>query len=145
MAIVAQAGTTNRIDVKTYKVKSYSGNDRYQVLKVKGEWRCECPDFVNRGIVCKRIYAVNYSITLQDRALSQNFSPQIELPEPRSVSCKKCGSSEIVKRVNRKNKAGRVQRFYCKTCGYRFVVNEDFVKMKHDGNIVCLALDLYFK
>jgi len=38
-----------------------------------------------------------------------------------------------------------VQRFYCKACGYRFVVNEGFVKMKNDGKIVCLALDLYFK
>ena len=38
-----------------------------------------------------------------------------------------------------------MQRFYCKACGYRFVVNEGFVKMKNDGKIVCLALDLYFK
>jgi transposase-like protein len=45
----------------------------------------------------------------------------------------------------RANKAGKVQRFTCKVCGYRFVVNEGFLKMKNDGKIVCLALDLYFK
>lgn len=111
----------------------------------RGEWRCECPDFTNRGVVCKHCFAVNYSITLRDKALSQNFSPQLVIPEPQSLSCKKCGSSEIVKRGIRKNGAGQVQRFYCQACGYRFVINEGFLKMKNDGKIVCLALDLFFK
>jgi len=45
----------------------------------------------------------------------------------------------------RANKVGKAQRFICKVCGYRFVVDEGFLKMKNDGKIVCLALDLYFK
>lgn len=144
-SILAQAGTIERIDAKTYKVKSQSGNGWYQVSKVNGEWKCECPDFVNRGVVCKHCFAVHYSITLRDRALSQNFSQPLRLPDPQSLSCKKCGSLEIVRDGVRKNKAGQVQRFTCKECGYRFVVNEGFLKMKNDGKIVCLALDLYFK
>lgn len=145
LAIVAQAGTIERIDPKTYKVKSQSGNGWYQVAKHGGEWRCECPDFVNRGVVCKHVFAVTYSITQRDNALSQNISPRLELPEPSSLSCEKCGSSEIVKRGLRKNQAGQVQRFSCKACGHRFVINEGFLKMKNDGKIVSLALDLYFK
>ena len=145
LAIVAQAGTIDRVNSKTYRVKSQSGNGWYQVFKQGGEWKCECPDFTSRGVVCKHVFAVNYSITLRDKALSQNFSPQLVIPEPLSLSCKKCGSFEIVKRGIRKNQAGQVQRFHCKVCGYRFVVNEGFLKMKNDGKLVCLALDLYFK
>ncbi len=144
LAIVAQAGTIERINPITYKVKSQSGNGWYQVVRQGGEWRCECPDFVNRSVVCKHVYAVNCSITLRDRALSQNISQPLVIPEPQSLICK-CGSSEIVKRGLRKNQAGQVQRFYCKACGHKFVVNEGFLKMKNDGKIVCLALDLYFK
>lgn len=145
LAIVAQAGTISRIDSKTYRVKSQSGNGWYQVTKEGREWVCECPDFVNRGVVCKHVFATNYSITLRDSALSQNISQPLQLPEPNSLTCKKCGSPEIVKDGLRKNQVGNVQRFTCKVCGHRFVVNEGFLKMKNDGKIVCLALDLYFK
>ena len=145
LAIVAQAGTIDRLDSKTYRVKSQSGNGWYQVGKDGGEWKCECPDFRNRSVVCKHVFAVNHSITLRDNALSQNFFAPIQLPEPKSLTCKKCGSFEVVKDGVRANKVGKVQRFTCKVCGYRFVVNEGFLKMKNDGKIVCLALDLYFK
>lgn len=145
LAIVAQADTIERINWKTYRVKSQSGNGWYQVVKEHDEWRCDCPDFVNRSVVCKHVFAVNYSITLRDNALSQNFSQPLQLPEPNSLSCKKCGSQEIVKDGVRGNRVGKVQRFSCKVCGYRFVINEGFLKMKNDGKIVCLALDLYFK
>lgn len=145
LAIVAQAGTIDRIDAKTYRVKSQSGNGWYLVKREGGEWRCECPDFVNRGVVCKHCFAVNYSITLRDKAVSQNFSEPLQIAESQSLKCARCGSTETVKDGVRTNKAGRVQRFTCKVCGYRFVVNEGFLKMKNDGKIVCLALDLYFK
>ena len=145
LAIVAQAGTIDRLDAKTYKVKSQSGMGWYQVSKEHSEWKCECLDFRNRGVICKHVFAVNYSITLRDNALSQNISRPLVIPEAQSLSCKKCGSSEIVKRGLRKNQAGQVQRFYCKVCGHRFVINEGFIKMKNDGKLVCLALDLYFK
>jgi len=145
LAIVAQAGTINRIDSNTYSVKSQSGNGWYQVTKENGEWRCECPDFVNRGVICKHCYAVNCSITLRDSALSQNFSRPLEVPEPNALSCERCGSTEVFKRGIRRNKAGQVQRFCCRVCGNRFVINEGFLKMRNDGKIVCLALDLYFK
>ena len=145
LAIVAQAGMIERINSTTYKVKSQSGNGWYLVEKQGGEWRCECPDFVNRGVVCKHVFAVNYSITLRDRAVSQNFAPRVELTETGPLTCDKCGSTETVRNGGRANKGGRVQRFVCKACGHRFVVNEGFLKMKNDGKIVCLALDLYFK
>lgn len=145
LAIVAQMDTINRIDNKTYSVKSQSGNGWYRVTKENGGWKCECLDHANRSVVCKHIFAINYSTILRDSALSQNISQPIETPDPRSLACKKCGSPEILKRGIRKNQYGHVQRFYCKVCGHRFVINEGFLKMKNDGKIVCLALDLYFK
>ncbi len=145
LAIIAQAGTIERIDSNTYRVKSQSGNGWYLVVKENGEWRCECPDFVNRGVICKHCYAVSCSITLRDSVLSQNISPRLVILESKSLGCEKCGSPEIVKKGLRKNLTGRVQRFSCKVCGHRFVINEGFLKMRNDGKIVCLALDLYFK
>ena len=145
LAIVAQAGTIERLDSNTYRVKSQSGNGWYRVERQGGEWRCECLDFVSRGVVCKHVFAVNYSITLRDKAVSQNFAPRVEIAETGALTCGKCGSTETVKNAWRANKGGKVQRFVCKACGYRFVVNEGFLKMKNDGKIVCLALDLYFK
>ena len=145
LAIVAQAETINRIDSETYSVKSQSGNGWYQAVKENGEWKCECPDSRNRGVICKHVFAANYSITLRDSAFSQNFSRPLVVPEPNSLGCEKCGSTEVVKRGIRQNKVGQVQRFHCKVCGHRFVVDEGFLKMKNDGKIVCLALDLYFK
>ena len=145
LAIVAQADTIERIDARNYRVKSQSGNGWYHVRKEGGEWKCECPDFGNRGVVCKHIFAVNYSTTLRDRALSQNFFEPLQLPEIKSMACPRCGSPEVISRGKRKNKMGDVQRFGCKVCGHRWVINEGFIKMKHEGRIVSLALDLYFK
>jgi transposase-like protein/predicted RNA-binding Zn-ribbon protein involved in translation (DUF1610 family) len=62
------------------------------------------------------------------------------------VTCKKCGSSQVIKQGIRKNKSGNSQRFLCKECGFKFVVKESgFHKMRNQAKIVTLALDLYFK
>jgi len=46
---------------------------------------------------------------------------------------------------NRKTGFGIVQRYECKACDYRFVIDKGFSRMKHDPNIITLTLDLYFK
>jgi len=89
-------------------------------------------------------------VLTQTLKIRQNIedSHQIEVDEEWStpeISCPKCGSFEIVKRGTRKTKAGLVQRFGCKDCGKRFVVNPGFERMKATPQIVTVNLDLFFK
>ncbi len=144
LAIVSMGSQIKRIDANTYRVKSQNGNGWYLVKKNGLEWTCECPDFVYRHIVCKHLYAVEFSQTLRRKITSENLGIE-EVCKPETI-CKKCGSSKIIKQGLRKNKSGNVQRFLCKECGCKFVLKESgFHKMKNKPKIVTLALDLYFK
>jgi transposase-like protein len=144
LAIIALGSQIRRVDAQTYRVKSQSGNGWYLVLKEGSEWKCECPDYYYRKVKCKHIYAVELSLNLRERVTSQNLGFESLCSQPEA--CKFCGSTNLIKRGHRKNKSGRVQRFLCKDCGRRFVVNEaGFQKMEYNPKIVTLALDLYFK
>jgi len=76
--------------------------------------------------------------------MSENLGLE-EIDEP-DVICKRCGSTKVIKQGFRVNKNGKVQRYKCKECGYKFVLKESgFHKMKNKPKIITLALDLYFK
>jgi transposase-like protein len=107
-------------------------------------WVCECADFDFNRIVCKHIYAVEQYYQNLKRAIPQDAERFEELCEPEKV-CKYCGSPNLIKRGIRKNKSGNVQRYSCKDCGKRFVINLGFEKMKVTPQVVTVALDLYFK
>jgi len=144
LAILVMGSQIKRIDASTYRVKSQSGNGWYLVVRKGLEWSCECPDHTNRHVVCKHIYAVEFSQTLRQKVTSENLG--LEEIGNEDVICKKCGSSQVIKQGIRKNKSGNAQRFLCKACGCKFVVKESvFHKMKNQPKIVTLALDLYFK
>jgi transposase-like protein len=148
LAIVAQAGTIERISPSKYRVLSQSGKGWYQVTWKSGggEWKCNCPDAETRGVTCKHIFAVSYSLTLRDRVSSQSsFEAPNNSGDTEAIICPECGSPEHKPSGFRKNKPGKVQRWECEACHHRFVDNEGFVKMKHDGEIVAVAITLYFK
>jgi transposase-like protein len=56
----------------------------------------------------------------------------------------KCASREIVRSGLRHNRAGDIQRFACKSCGYWFSVNVGFEKMRATPETVTMAMQLYF-
>lgn len=143
LAILAMGSQIKRIDASTYRVRSQSGNGWYLVVGKGLQWSCECLDHVTRHVVCKHIYAVELSQTLRQRVVSENLGIEVSAL---GVTCKKCGSSQVIKQGIRKNKSGNSQRFLCKECGFKFVVKESgFHKMRNQAKIVTLALDLYFK
>jgi transposase-like protein/predicted RNA-binding Zn-ribbon protein involved in translation (DUF1610 family) len=145
LAILAMGSQIKRLDASTYRVKSQSGNGWYLVVREGLEWICECPDHVNRKVICKHIFAVEFSQTLRQKVASENFGLEENIVESETV-CKKCGSSIVIRQGIRKNKSGNSQRFLCKECGFKFVLKESgFHKMKNQPKIVTLALDLYFK
>lgn len=143
LAIIVKGSQIKRINEATYKVKSQSNNGFYTVIKGL-DWKCECPSYAKlqeaqvNPAYCKHINSVLLSLELRSKAISEHL---FESPE----ACVYCGSKDIVKRGIRQNKSGKVQRFTCKACGKRFVIDNGFAKMRNTPKAITLAMDLYFK
>ncbi len=145
-AIVAKGSQINRLDSQTYRVKSQASNGSYLVFKQETEWACECSDHKYRGVMCKHIFAVLFSLEMRKEVASSDEVFQLRKKNLGVSDCQVCGSPNVMKFGTRKTKKGKVQRFKCKDCGHRFTVNEaGFEKIQVDPKIVTLALDLYFK
>jgi len=130
----------------TYRVWSQSGNGHYIVVREGLEWKCECPDFAFNHVVCKHIHAVEqYRLNEQARFPFEKEGESLCEIQESILVCKFCGSERIIKRGRRKTQRGRVQRFFCKDCNHKFIVDEGFEKMKATPQAVTVALDLYFK
>jgi len=61
------------------------------------------------------------------------------------IKCRYCKSNEVIKYGNRNNKSGKIQIYKCNSCKKILSDNTTFPKMKHKGEIITVALDLYFK
>jgi transposase-like protein len=143
MAILAIADQIEKIDNQTYKVKSQSNNGYYIVTHYDNKYRCTCPDHEKNDhkVDCKHIHAIK---------LKQVWNNSLELLDAykdlnEKLTCRFCGSENIEKHGRRYNKQGEKQRYRCKECERRFVVNDGFSKMKYEPEIITQALDLYFK
>ena len=144
-SILAQ-GKVDKISDITYRVWSQSGNGHYIVVKEGLEWKCECPDFTLNHATCKHIHAVaQYELNQRRTSPLQEVDEKACKIEDSTLACKFCGSENIVKRGYRSTQRRKVQRFFCKECHKKFIVDEGFEKMKSTPQIVTIALDLYFK
>jgi len=128
-----------RIDYVTYRVLSQSGNGEYVVCLSEDEWRCECPDHRFRGVKCKHVWAVEFSLKIREQV-----SKNIVIEEVAVSNCVFCHSPRIKKFEVRKNKSGDIQRFRCVDCGKTFSINIGFEKMKHSPQAITSAMQLYF-
>jgi transposase-like protein len=153
LTIVAIGEQIKRINKLSYKVKSQSNGIWYSVEKKygktgkeKGIWTCACPDHSYRKVTCKHIYAVLFSKQLRKKLASHNVvGSLIELPNTELIQCQKCNSVNVVKNGSRQNQRGTTQRYKCKDCGYRFIIDYGFEKSRASAKAVTAALDLYFK
>lgn len=118
-------------------VKSQSGNGEYLVTREfvkrrdaqhRHDWTCSCPDHTTRNVICKHIFAVQFSLKLKDDVEQGSNPNQLEATES-SITCPHCKSTSIGKWGNRKTKFGIVQRYICQDCNYTFVVDKGFCKM----------------
>jgi transposase-like protein len=128
-----------RFDASTYKVLSQSGNGEYAVCLSEDEWRCECPDHRFRGVKCKHIWAIEFSLKMREQVRKNVVIEEVVIS-----NCVFCHSSNIKKFGVRKNKSGNIQRFLCVDCEKTFSVNIGFEKMKHNPQAVTSAMQLYF-
>ncbi|MHB1867925.1 MAG: DDE-type integrase/transposase/recombinase [Nitrososphaerales archaeon] len=137
--IAEMLDSINRIDETTYKVKSQSMNMYYEVLATERGWTCQCSDYRFRGVKCKHAWAVEYSFAIRKLVQKEVVIQPINIS-----NCPKCNSDQIVKHGVRHNKFGDIQRFTCKNCANRFVVNLGFERMKHNPQAITSAMQLYF-
>jgi putative transposase len=135
----AKKSQISRIDEFTYQVLSQSGNGEYAVCLSEDEWRCECPDHRFRGVKCKHIWAVEFSLKMREQV-----KKNIVIEEVAVSNCVFCHSSSIIKDGVRKNKSGTIQIFYCRDCRHYFTFNIGFEKMKHNPQAITSAMQLYF-
>ncbi|MGI0046468.1 MAG: IS6 family transposase [Nitrosotalea sp.] len=143
LTIVGQNNQIQRINHVTYKVKSQSSDFLYDVVHVyKQGWTCSCPDHIFRKVECKHIKSVLISNNLRKQIVPKSREELIQLSQ--ELTCK-CGSTEVIKDGIRKNKSGMIQRFECKSCGYRWSDNLGFEYSKVNPKAITVSLDLYFK
>ena len=138
-AIAQSSGQVRRIDENTYSVKSQSNSGIYTVHRVGEEWVCSCPDNTFRHLICKHIFAVDFSVELRNKVSSNRVIQEVNIH-----SCQLCGSEEIVKAGLRKNQNGNIQKYLCRKCGHYFTINLGFEHMKATPEIVTSAMQLYF-
>ena len=145
LEILAKGDQIKRIDPDHYRVRSQNGNGAYLVTREGKQWTCECPDHVNRKTVCKHIWSVYFSLNLRQRVVTK-VQPEIDLAKNEEGFCRLCGSDKIVKIGKIKTKHGAVQRYLCRACNHKFVVNETgFEYVKATPKAITTALDCYFK
>jgi transposase-like protein len=128
-----------RIDAETYLVKSQSQNGEYCVCSNGERWECGCPDHRFRGVKCKHVWAVEFSLSLRAEVAVRRIEPIDNLTE-----CIFCGSSNIEKDGVRHNKCGELQKFHCRDCNHYFTFNVGFERMKHNPQAITSAMQLYF-
>jgi transposase-like protein len=128
-----------RINETTYKVHSQTKDCEYIVSLIDGQWACECPDHYFRGLKCKHIFSVEFSIALRNAVCQIRIEPITNLQ-----ICQICGSNNVVKDGVRHNKYGDIQVYFCKSCDEHFTINLGFERMKSTPQIITSALQLYF-
>ena len=62
------------------------------------------------------------------------------------ISCPKCRNNFIKKDGQRKTEnRGLIQRYKCKECNFRFVIDDGFFHMRNNEKKITLCLDLFFR
>ena len=138
-AIAALGNQIQRVDDRTYRVKSQNGNGWYVVRRDGQEWKCGCPDFQHRNVKCKHQWACEISFNLREQVKARAIEPITDIN-----TCLFCKSVKVVKDGLRHNKHGDIQKFNCKSCGKYFTINIGFEKMKHNPKGITTAMQLYF-
>jgi transposase-like protein len=62
----------------------------------------------------------------------------------KELICPRCKEKHIKKDgLRTTEKRGKIQRYRCKLCNYRFVVDNGFFRMKNNENIITMSIDMY--
>jgi putative transposase len=125
LTIAQLQGMVVRIDENTYKVKSQSSNNLYDVISTESGWSCSCPDFVYNKQKCKHAFGVEISLTLRKTVEVKRIEPIVN-----TTNFIYYKSANIVRDGLRHNKYGDIQKYNCKDCSKYFTINIGFERMK---------------
>ena len=132
-----------KIDNYTYKVKSQSSDNWYDVESTESGFVCSCPDSTFRKTLCKHSIALEISLEIRKK-IEEVKQKQVTV-NPIDVSgCKFCESDNIIKKGLRKNKNYSIQTFLCKDCKKKFSINIGFEKMRATPQAITASMNLYF-
>ncbi|GKS67094.1 hypothetical protein YTPLAS73_06410 [Nitrosarchaeum sp.] len=155
MEIISINHPIKRINKLNYKIRSQSDEEVWYDVRKEyghnlggrqdGQWICSCPDFRFRQIQCKHVCAILFSKKLRKKIISQDAVQPLVIGSTGNIECIKCKSENIVKDGKRHNKKGLSQKYLCRECEYRFVVNTGFKNSKKEPKLICASIDLYFK
>ncbi len=66
--------------------------------------------------------------------------------EYKNICCPKCNSQNLIKRGFRQTlNRGKIQRYSCKECSNRFVIDDGFFRMRNSPQKVTLCMDLFYR
>ena len=123
---IANMNLIKKIDDHSYKVKSQTSNQEYDVISLESGWVCSCPDSMYQNVKCKHVYGLEVSLSIKKEV----WARKTVIIEPISTSnCIYCKSDNIVKDGLRHNKYGDIQKFNCKECNKYFTINIGFEKI----------------
>jgi putative transposase len=135
-----QVDCLKRIDDYRYQIKSQSSNAIYELNSTELGFVCSCPDHTFRGVKCKHIYCVEFSLQIR-----QTVKQQVVIKPVNVQDCPIClVSDNVVKHGIRNNKSGQIQKFFCKCCNKWFSINYGFEKMHSTPQMITAAMQLYF-
>jgi len=62
----------------------------------------------------------------------------------KEIICPHCKEKNIKKDgLRTTEKRGKIQRYRCKLCNYRFVIDDGFYRMRNNENIITMSIDMY--
>ena len=62
----------------------------------------------------------------------------------KEIICPHCKEKKIKKDgLRTTEKRGKIQRYRCKLCNYRFVIDDGFYRMRNNENIITMSIDMY--
>ena len=65
--------------------------------------------------------------------------------ETKEILCPKCESKEIIKRgLIKTDNRNNTQRYGCKSCNNRFVLDNPYFRMRNKEQIITQCMDLYY-
>ena len=145
LAILSKGNAIRRVKRNTWVVNSQTGIGEYGIKYFKKQWFCTCPDFEVHQRDCKHIFAVKFSLRIKSKVEEDIEKELPEIIEYKPTNCPNCKSEDIIKSGKRYTNRGELQRYKCKNCKLRFVIDKGFSKMKQTPKVITLAMDLYFK
>ena len=134
-----------RVSQVHYRVRSQSGSGSYDVRKDGLRWVCPCADYQRKSQFCKHCWAVELSLRIRADVDGRERPPAPAEPIRQVPHCPKCGSAQAVRVGVRRCGKGEVQRFQCKACGRKFVVDDGFSRLHVPPRAVVAAFDLWAK